>query len=296
MIIGVAANSVLVHAFRLLPYLPIQLTPHLTVHYQFWRFVTAPVAFCSASEVMFGLMMAYNLRVVERHFGSVKFASMLLVSSVLVTCLEFGALLSGYQFGLNTIPAAPYGVLFAVLYQYCMIIPATYKYRMLGVTCTDKSPLYFIALQMVAMRGCQSLVASLCGILVGILYRNDFAGTRRFRFPGRLVSTASQVYANTIGPHMQRSARGRRGMAVTPVERESVVMDAIRRQFPSDTLQDYWQSLSGTPDVASVTPEQRNMLTAMFPNLTEDQITHALARNNHDVHRTVVHLLSSPPS
>lgn len=54
-------------------YLPIAVVPHIWGYGQLWRFVTWNVAFTNSTEVLFGVLGFYQLRVMERLWGSRKF-------------------------------------------------------------------------------------------------------------------------------------------------------------------------------------------------------------------------------
>lgn len=52
----------------------IQVVPHLWVHGQFWRLLTWQFVYANSTEVLFAAMTFYQMRVVERLWGSRKFA------------------------------------------------------------------------------------------------------------------------------------------------------------------------------------------------------------------------------
>jgi len=47
---------------------------------QFWRLITSHFAFSSSTEFLFGALIIYHLRVIERLFGPSKYAVLLGVS------------------------------------------------------------------------------------------------------------------------------------------------------------------------------------------------------------------------
>lgn len=54
-------------------YLPIAVVPHIWGYGQLWRFVTWSWVFTNSTEVLFGVLAFYQLRVIERLWGSRKF-------------------------------------------------------------------------------------------------------------------------------------------------------------------------------------------------------------------------------
>lgn len=76
------------------------------------------------------------------------FQSFLVVSTLLVTALELLSLLTFHRVGpsFNAIPSGPVGIAFSLLYQYFILVPATYRFRVFGVTLSNKVFLYTLAL------------------------------------------------------------------------------------------------------------------------------------------------------
>ncbi|KAJ4359073.1 hypothetical protein N0V95_002467, partial [Ascochyta clinopodiicola] len=54
-------------------YLPIAVVPHIWGYGQLWRFLTWSSVFTNSTEVLFGVLAFYQLRVLERLWGSRKF-------------------------------------------------------------------------------------------------------------------------------------------------------------------------------------------------------------------------------
>lgn len=51
----------------------VQVVPHLWVHGQWWRTAIWQLGYANAGEVLFGCLLLYHMRVVERMFGSRKY-------------------------------------------------------------------------------------------------------------------------------------------------------------------------------------------------------------------------------
>lgn len=52
----------------------IEVRPHITDYRQLWRFLTWQLCYTNSTEVLFATMTLYSLRVIERLWGSRKFA------------------------------------------------------------------------------------------------------------------------------------------------------------------------------------------------------------------------------
>jgi len=55
-------------------FFPIAIRPHLLDYRQFWRLLTWQMCYTNSTEVLFAAMTFYQLRVIERLWGSRKFA------------------------------------------------------------------------------------------------------------------------------------------------------------------------------------------------------------------------------
>jgi membrane associated rhomboid family serine protease len=59
-----------------------------------WRALSSQLIFSNTSQLIFGSILLYNLRVIEKHYGSVKFGSLYVVSSAICGLLQIGAMLT----------------------------------------------------------------------------------------------------------------------------------------------------------------------------------------------------------
>jgi hypothetical protein len=68
------ASSTLTSLLSLKPYTHIQIVPHLLHQWQWWRIPIWMASYSNAGEVLFACLTIYNLRGLERIFGSRKYA------------------------------------------------------------------------------------------------------------------------------------------------------------------------------------------------------------------------------
>ncbi|MCJ1253336.1 hypothetical protein MMC24_001147 [Lignoscripta atroalba] len=157
-------------------------------------------------------MTVYHMRVIERLWGSSKFASFLLTlfpATTLLPPLLLALVLRPLSLNaLNYLPAGPTPLLFALLAQYHATIPHIYKYRIAtsspssrpgstshttttpaGLTFTDKSLTYLLASQLALSQLPGSLLAASVGWGVGIAWRNEILPQKLmgWRVPGWIV-------------------------------------------------------------------------------------------------------------
>ncbi|EFP84137.2 hypothetical protein PGT21_033625 [Puccinia graminis f. sp. tritici] len=161
-------------------YLDLPLTPHLTRDFQFWRILTHHTACSNSADLFLIVLILWNVSVtVERRFGTVKYASYLIVTVVVGSLLELmGLLISHSIMGYRAIPSGPFMVTFAIVYQHHAIVPSLYDYR-IGRVHLDSHSLVPDILSL--LLGLFNPLSSLVGILVGALYRTDQLGLARWR-------------------------------------------------------------------------------------------------------------------
>ncbi|KAG0260185.1 hypothetical protein DFQ27_003664 [Actinomortierella ambigua] len=267
----------------------LQLVPHLTTHYQFWRLITSHFAFSNSTEVLFGGFIFYHLRVIERLYGSGKYTAFLLVTVVMVTLLELAALVSGHTLGLNVIPAGPFGVLFAALYQYSSVIPSTYEFKVFGVVLTDKIYMYILAFQLIWSQSPGSIVAAACGWMAGALYRADVGGLRRWRFPPSVANLATKFVLPIFS-----SAPAIRSTATTFEHRAAPARPPSGRAALA--MREYIDAIAsgGAPQGSTPRPpseEHISTLLAIFPRATQEDAIAALNSTNNNMDGAVQYLL-----
>lgn len=66
---------------------------------------------------------------------------------MLATIFEFLSLLVFHRAGLNHIASGPSALVFSILYQYSRVVPSAYQFRIFGVSLSDKTFNYVLALQ-----------------------------------------------------------------------------------------------------------------------------------------------------
>ncbi|KAF2449439.1 hypothetical protein P171DRAFT_451663 [Karstenula rhodostoma CBS 690.94] len=199
-------------------YIHIQVVPHIWKYGQFWRFLTWQICFTNSTEVLFAAVSLYNLRVIERLWGSRKFASFLLATlpyTTLLPPLILTFILRPLTFGrLNFLPAGPTPIIFALLANYYAAIPYTYRYKIApysspppaisssspnaaqtatsiwakSITFTSKATTYLPPLQLALSQFPGSLLGAAVGWAIGTAYRRDVLPyASSWRVPGWMV-------------------------------------------------------------------------------------------------------------
>ena len=113
---------------------------------QFWRLLVHNLVFGSSAELLLGEILLYGASIpIERAFGPRKFASFVLVSSLVSTIISFTAIIFLHKFGLAYIPSGPYGIIFSLLWQHYRLVPTLYNFRLFGIDFSDKAPTWIQA-------------------------------------------------------------------------------------------------------------------------------------------------------
>jgi hypothetical protein len=74
LVYGIVAASILASITDTKHYFYIQVDPHLWRYHQIWRIFTYQLCYTNSTEVLFAGMTVYNMRVIERLWGSRKYA------------------------------------------------------------------------------------------------------------------------------------------------------------------------------------------------------------------------------
>lgn len=181
-------------------YFWIAIKSHLFEHRQYWRMLTWQLCYTNSTEVLFAAMTLYQLRVIERLWGTRKFGSFLISTLPYTTLgppLLIALVLRPLSFGrINYLPAGPTAIIFALLAQYHAAIPYLYKYQVsatdtmrpdagTSLMLTSKSTSYLLPAQLALSQFPGSAIAALIGWVVGVAYRRELlpGGASRWRFP-----------------------------------------------------------------------------------------------------------------
>lgn len=199
-------------------FFPIHITPHIYPWGQYWRIFTWQLAYQNSVEVLCAAITVYEMRVLERLWGSKKFLAFLVVTYVYVAVIVpavVGLLFKPLSFGAyQYVPSGQTALLFALLANWKDAVPATYRYRIglsdgplnlasltrhtdsntsteagsstssgLTVTMTSKSSSYFLPLQLTISQFPYSVLPAAIGWAIGLLLRNEVIPGIHWRVP-----------------------------------------------------------------------------------------------------------------
>jgi len=322
LMVGIAMSSILVGVFDVKHYFHLQLVPHISRHYQYWRLGVHHLAFSSSSELFIAEILFYNIGIqIERQFGTLKFASFAVITTLLATLLEFLSLILFHRAGLNYIPSGPATLIFSIIYQYHRIVPSAYSFRIFGLPLTNKSFTYVFALQLAIGHLPGSAAAALIGVLAGQIYRSDLANLKGYRIPPWLASFASQYILPLLGSlrparrsnralpdelDSDNTARPQNDEVITTARRASAPSTATQRNRAENNQADQQNGTGGSvvrewvegltgrgqTGIRIPTDAEITQLTTMFPDIQRDVLVGTLQRSP-NIESAVETLLSS---
>jgi len=161
--------------------------------FELWRLITSNLFFSSALEAMCGVYLLYHFRLFERQMGSSKFAAFIASTWGISVLITIALLVVFNPKGHTT--AGPYPLIFALLVQYYFEVPATYRFRFLGINGSDKIVIYIAVLQLLGSRwgfNPISFFLSLSGIVAGLAYRSDSLPLKRLTIPQFITRFSSK--------------------------------------------------------------------------------------------------------
>ncbi|KAL7749478.1 hypothetical protein RI367_005032 [Sorochytrium milnesiophthora] len=280
-VVTVSSCSLLASLLKIKQLFHLQVYPHLLNDHQVHRLLTSHFVFSTSSEILFGGLLFYHLRVLERLYGSKKYAAFLTVTTTLTTLLEIGVLVAFHSLGWRMVPSGPYGVIFASLYMYQNEVPVTDRFRLLGIAFSQKSFVYLMAIQLLASQYPNSLVSAACGFLAGAMYAADVGRIRRWRYPAALQRFAGRY----LLPALQSAPPPRSG---APDRLAAGPSSSAGARSPVDAAPP--TGLGSAPvEIETVSPESIDLLVSMgFPRDRSEQV---LRRVGGDVERAVQALI-----
>ncbi|KZT71560.1 hypothetical protein DAEQUDRAFT_665684 [Daedalea quercina L-15889] len=241
LMLALALSSIAIGIFDLKHYVHLQLVPHLSKYHQYWRLFSHHLACANSSDLLLVELLLYNFSVrIERTFGSVKFASFLIISTLVSTISTFLSLLLLHAFRagtlFNVVPAGPIAILFSILYQYGRLVPDAYQMKVFGLDLNDKIWVYILAGQLAISQFPSTLVPALVGLHTGYLYRSDILQLKSWRIPHSVQSFCGNWISPWLGEggsvrrtnRVLPDARQRRRTETPQVDEEEVVTTARR--------------------------------------------------------------------
>jgi membrane associated rhomboid family serine protease len=196
--------------------------------FQVWKLVTNHFVFSSPGELLFGLILIYYFRVFERQMGSSKFGAFVCISVALSTLLQVSFLTIFPSFEKPV--SGPYAIIFACFMLFYLYIPASARFKLLGINLSDKVFTYLLGIQLLCSHMPLSVVAGSCGLLSGIAYLSNTLPLNRIRWPQPVVRFCSRFLYPLL-----KSSPPHRPSRTSRTGRQRTVLFPPQMQTPTDT-------------------------------------------------------------
>nr|ACN10841.1 Ubiquitin-associated domain-containing protein 2 precursor [Salmo salar] len=163
----------------------------ITQQHQVWRLVCGRLICLDLKDTFCNSLLIYDFRILERRFGSRKFASFLFGTWVLTALVDFllaEAFHYLFDYQVAELPAGLLGPVFSLFVSFYSSIPKVPVTQLLGqISITNKSLVYIVGLQLLTSSPFMWLVA-LSGLLSGKLYHGNALRVQRLLFVPRWLS------------------------------------------------------------------------------------------------------------
>jgi len=157
------------------------------------RIALGNFVFATPGELLFGSVLIYYFRLLERQMGISKFSGFVLISFVISTLLQVGALVA-FPNTIKSFASGPYGFIFSSMTLVFLRVPRLHNFSIFGVPITDKFFAYMLAAQMAFSNAPSSFMAACVGIITGCVYHFDVVGLQKLHFPMWLQKAMSKVF------------------------------------------------------------------------------------------------------
>ncbi|PNS16676.1 hypothetical protein CAC42_4640 [Sphaceloma murrayae] len=248
LLVCVVVSSILASLTDTKYYFWIAVKPHLRDYHQWWRLLTWQACYTNSTEVLFAAMTLYQLRIIERLWGTRKFGSFLLSTlpyTTLLPPLLLALLFRPLSFSrINYLPAGPTPIIFALLAQYHAAIPHLYKYQVSAspssadafpstFMLTSKSTSYLLPAQLALSQFPGSAIGAAVGWFVGYAYRRELLpGAAAWRLPDFEGKRAERERFEGLRRRMEGDAASASGVEAAGGEsRRRGVAGALLDQF-----------------------------------------------------------------
>jgi len=230
-------------------------------------------------ESVLGVVLLYQFRMFERQMGSSKFLAFTCSTWFVNALLSLGFLVVYPSRG---VPSGPYALIFSLLVLFYFEVPATYRFRLLGVNAGDKIMTYLLSLQLLGVQLPSSLISGLFGLLAGIAYRSELFPINRLKIPEFLVRFGRRWILPLI-QNPQRRSTTINPNALRPQQQQQQQQQQLRPQnnlFPPPLQQRFGD------------PPSESMVTALMDmGFSQEEARAALTQTGNDAQLAAALLL-----
>eukprot|EP00112_Aurelia_sp_Birch-Aquarium-sp1_P017330 Seg4001.2 transcript_id=Seg4001.2/GoldUCD/mRNA.D3Y31 product="Ubiquitin-associated domain-containing protein 2" protein_id=Seg4001.2/GoldUCD/D3Y31 len=207
--------------------------PLVTARQEIWRLITSQLIYDSTAEFIYGSALLYNLRILERQWGTRKFASFILATCTLTLGSHFLSnscdFIKEYFPVTETMASGLYGPIFALMIFYMKDVYSGAILNQNGFSITNKWMNYLIAFRMFFVNR-RSFVAGILGLISGLAYRYNFLYVNDLLYVPRSASNFAQSVYNWFKTGEDSEPRHRKAFyGATEEIHDDIVYDYLSR-------------------------------------------------------------------
>lgn len=250
---------------------------------EIWRLLTHNLIFTTPGELLFGVVLLYFFRQLERQLGSSRFAAFAITVTSFYTLLLLWLQVSNH-FLLSA--SGPYALILASLIYYFYEAPKIYHFQLLGTfPLSDKSFIYIASFQFILCYPPLSLISFLAAITAGLIFRIPFI-RHNVDMPDILVSLSTTYILPLLGTSPPSSSQSRLGATrLRPLANGTIELSRLSSED---------QTLNSMHAHGLVSDSNIDTLVSM--GFARDHAVSALQQNGDDVHRAAETLIATSAS
>jgi hypothetical protein len=154
------------------------------------------VAFKHPGELLFGALLTYYFRLLERQMGTSKYSAYALICCGIGYAFEAGFTATAAH---RTSASGLYPLLFANMVAFFLEIPSLQHFTVIGFSLSNKIFIYLAAMQLLISNAQQSAVAAAAGVVAGVVYHSGFLGLRKLKLPNIVENLFLASFGRILG-------------------------------------------------------------------------------------------------
>ncbi|GFN74173.1 hypothetical protein PoB_000067900, partial [Plakobranchus ocellatus] len=162
------------------------------------------VVFLDLPDLILTSLLIYNFRIFERRFGSRKFVSHMISTTLIAIMLELAAfgILNHMNIRLGDMPTGLYSFVFPMYIPFYFSVPRVALTRIMGVPVTGKTLNYILGLQMASSK-VETMLVVLCAVVAGLLWRANILGLQKLI---SVPASVGKVFDHCLGQYLDAAS------------------------------------------------------------------------------------------
>ncbi|XP_054168501.1 ubiquitin-associated domain-containing protein 2-like [Oppia nitens] len=275
----------------------------IVFRHKLWQILISKICMPDVKDLVCGSLLLYYLRVFERRYGSNKYASYLLSCFTVSLFLEISMVFTLNAFNIIKNPnlmSGPFNIIFALLVNYYIDIPALKTTQVLGLPINTKTLTYILGFQTM-ITSTNSMICGISGIIAGLICRYNVCKVCNYI---KIPKSIASFVAKWLGPivvssppiespiQMGATAEIQRQQQIEIVEQQMLLSSFTninQRNNLNQTNNTRFNNLNAqtsslSPDSESISSPDNLHVTALVDmGFDRQHVVRALQRSNNDI-------------